>query len=637
MCGICGVVQLSGQSGLPVTPEVLDRMTDIMTHRGPSDRGTYLAPGIALGARRLSIIDVQGGHQPVPNESERIWAIQNGELYNHVELRKELERDGHVLRTGCDTEVLPHLYERVGDAVPEALRGKFAIAIWDGGRRRALLARDRFGVKPLYIAEVRGLLIFASELKSVLASGLVDPKLDLDAIDAYLSLGFFAGDTTPLRHVRKLLPAHRAVVEDGGVRIERYYELPYPVGDSQASEPELSERLLAELEESVRLRLMSDVPLGSMLSGGLDSSVVTALMARQSTHPVKTFSVAFVEDARGNELSDARLVASALGADHHELELSFAEQSISLETLTWQIDEPLADVSALGFSAISSVAAQHVTVALSGQGADEVLGGYPAHRNAMLARHWQMVPSPLRTIGRHAVGVTPARYRRAASVVTEEDALRRLLMQTSKMTATQRRELLPGAPAIPAVEALASRWVRHRRGDPFAETLFAYQQYGLVDDMLAYNDKTSMAHSLEVRVPFLDHKVVEFCATLPPRFKVDRTLTGKTLLRRIARGLVPDRVIDKRKIGFFSHATEAWFAGQVRPQARHWLLRGDRSTRDLIDGRALERLVGDWYEGRGSRDSSSLVLAILMLEIWLSDTLPRALALPRDGYPPHRS
>jgi len=599
-------------------------MTDLMVHRGPNDRGTYLAPGIALGVRRLSIVDVAGGHQPVSSEDERVWAIQNGELYNHELLRSGLEGEGHRLVSRCDTEVLPHLYERARDRVPEALRGKFAIAIWDEHDRRALLARDRMGVKPLYVAHAGDVLVFASELKSVIASGLVEPELDLEAIDAYLTFGFFVGPTTPLMTVRKLLPGHRLIVERGAVRDEAYWELPYPSGDSRESEDELAERLLATLDESVRLRLMSDVPLGAMLSGGLDSSVITALMAQHTTGPVKTFSVGFVEDP-ANELADARLVASALGTEHHELELSLGEQAVPLEELVWHLDEPLADLSALGFHALSKLAGQHVTVALSGQGADELLGGYSSHRNAAIAERVRRLPSSARNVARRVAPMAPGRYRRAARVVTTEDSVSRFLVQYAKVDETERRRLVRGAladvPPSVAAELVASR-LDGFGGDPLAETLYLSQHFGLVDDMLHYFDRTSMAHSLEVRVPFLDHRLVELVATIPNRLKVDGRLTGKALLRRVARGLVPIRVLQKPKVGFFSSAVEGWFRAQLRGAAADRLLAPSRATAELFDLAEIRALVE--AARRGDSVNARLLLALLMLEIWLADTLPRA-------------
>ena len=366
-------------------------MTDSMTHRGPNDRGTYLDSGIALGVRRLSIVDVAEGHQPFGNEDGTIWAIQNGELYNHGEIRESLRAKGHRFASRCDTEILPHLFEDVGPALPTHLRGMFGLAVWSERTRTTLIARDRLGIKPVYYADCGDVLVFGSELKSVLASGLVPTELDYEAIDAFLALGFVPGPMTPLRAVRKLMPGQILVADPNGLRLQQYWEYPAPE-PVDASLAQVGEELLELLTESVRLRLMADVPLGAMLSGGIDSSVIVALMARQMTEPVKTFSVGFAEAGDGNELSDARDVASFFGTDHHELELSFAEDTVDLAELVWHLDEPLADLSSLGFLALSELAARHVTVALSGQGADELLGGYRKHRAAAIAGAWRKLP-----------------------------------------------------------------------------------------------------------------------------------------------------------------------------------------------------------------------------------------------------
>ena len=427
-----------------LAPGVLDRMTDVLSHRGPDDRGTYEAAGVALGARRLSIVDVAGGHQPVRNEQGSVWAAQNGELYNHLELHRQLEQDGHRFASRCDTEILPHLYEREGERYPELLRGKFAIAVWDGERRRAVLARDRLGVKPLYWAQRDDLVLFGSELKSVLASGLIEPQLDYEAIDAYLTFGFLPGPRTPLAGVQKLLPGHRLIIDAAGARSEAYWHYPKPAPDHSLSEQEHGERLLELLEESVRLRLMSDVPLGAMLSGGLDSSLIVALMARNMSEPVKTFSVGFREAAEGNELADARLVANHYGTDHHELELSLHDQQLDLPQLVWHLDEPLADLSALGFLALSQLATQHVTVALSGQGADELLGGYPRHRNAWVTNAWSRLPRPARSAAIAAAEHGPARARRAAPCPRCADRGARYVAQQSQLDDDLRRDLVRG-------------------------------------------------------------------------------------------------------------------------------------------------------------------------------------------------
>lgn len=626
MCGICGVIQVGGEPRLPIDQTVLDRMTDRMTHRGPNDRGTYLAPGIALGVRRLSIVDVAGGRQPVFSEEGDVVAIQNGELYNHLDLRRELDVDGHTLVTQCDTEVLPHVYERDGDDLPRALRGKFALAVWDGRRRRALLARDRMGVKPLYVSRSGDLLVFASELKSLLASGIVATDLDHEAIDTYLTLGYFVGPTTPLRAVRKLLPGHRLVVQDGDVRDSAYWQLPFPSGESRVDDTEIEARFLHVLDEAVTLRLMSDVPLGIMLSGGLDSALIAALVARKSPGRVRTFSVGFREDEK-NELADARLVASAVGADHYELELSFLDDTVSVTDLSWSLDEPLADLSALGFHSLSALAARHVTVALAGQGADELFAGYPVHRNAALRRWLTRLPGPVQALGAAAVHVAPSRYRRAAKVITTADPVERFLLQCSRINALERSELLKplSVDTYPERYGLVEARLGRNGGTALAQALYLSQQFALVDDMLQYFDRTSMAHSLEVRVPFLDHEVVEFAASVPDRLKVDGRLGNKVILRRVARDLVPRQIIEKKKIGFFSSAAGRWIETQAHSALADWLMAPDLAVREVVDPAAVRRLVGELQ--RGEKTNKNLLLAILLLEVWLADTLPRALAV----------
>ena len=625
MCGICGVVQIgAGELRDVVATDVLDHMTDTMTHRGPNDRGTYQARGVALGVRRLSIIDVGGGHQPIADDSGLIWGVQNGELYNHLQVRDELAATGVVFKTRCDTEVIPYLYRRDGDLFPRALRGMFATAVWDERRRRAVLARDRLGIKPLYYAQAGDLLIFASELKSLLASGLVGVALDLEAIDAYLSFGFVPGPRTPLLGVSKLMPGHVLVADERGIRAERYWEHPQPPADKDGrrAEGDWQVELLEHLEEAVRLRLMSDVPLGAMLSGGLDSSLIVAVMARNMSEPVKTFSVGFRESPDSNELADARHVSEVFGTEHHELELSFLEDTVDLETLSWYMDEPLADLSALGFLALSELASRHVAVALSGQGADELLGGYRKHRAAMLLERLRPVRLPLAVAGRAAGHWSPTLARSAATFAASTPA-ERLLAMSGRIDEDQRGRLvrpgssLDGRAAARTVEALAVGL----DSDVLAETLYLDAQLALVDDMLHYFDRASMAHSLEVRVPFLDHRFVEFCASIPSGLKV-RGLTTKYILKEAARGILPDRIIDKPKTGFFRGAVSAWFQAQAGRAIDAYLLASEPRCAEFLDTGEIARLVARHRES-GDADLGHLLLALLMLEVWLSTYLPR--------------
>jgi len=603
-------------------------MTDAMVHRGPNDRGVYVAPGVALGARRLSIVDLEGGHQPFASEEGDVWAVQNGEIYNHEALRRGLMRDGHRFRSRCDTEILPHLYEEHGTDLAKRLRGMFGIAVWDERRRRGLVVRDRLGIKPLYYTRVGNLLLFASELKALLASGLVEARLDRSAIGAFLVFGFTPAPLTPLEGVRKLMPGEQLIVGDGEVEVDRYWRYPEPVADESMTFEEAAGTLPERLDESVRMRLMSDVPLGSMLSGGLDSSLITALMARASSEPVKTFSVGFRESGNDNELSDARLVARELATDHQELQLSFSDTSIDLDDLVWFLDEPLADLSSLGFLALSRLAVQHVTVALSGQGADELLGGYAKHRAAVACAHWRRVPSSLRRLGESAAGRGPARARRVSRTLAAPDPVDRLLGMSSRLEPSVLSTLFHGDGALDA-EATARLAVAERLGDvaddPLPATLFIDGQLALVDDMLHYFDRASMAQSLEVRVPFLDHEFVEFCAKIPARYKI-RHLKTKAVLKHAASGLVPDRIVDKRKIGFFNSSVGAWFTAQTGGALQEYLLGRPLACGEILDETEVRRLVGRHVDGGGGVNPH-LLLSILMLEVWLTTFLPRARAV----------
>ena len=501
--------------------------------------------------------------------------------------------------------------------------------MWDERSGHTLVARDRLGVKPIYYAVVGDLVVFASELKSILASGLVDTGLDLAAIDTYLTLGYFPAPLTPLTRVRKLLPAHRLVVGDD-VRVEPYWRFPSPAPDPAMTEDAAAEQLLACLEEAVRLRLMSDVPLGAMLSGGVDSSLLVALMARNMGEPVKTFSVGFVEDGAGSELSDAALVAQTLGTDHHPLELSMHETSIELEDLVWALDEPLADLSALGFMALSELAARHVTVALAGQGSDELFGGYTRHRRAALVDRNRVVPRAVARVAADRVFREDGRYARLAQAVAADDPADRYLALRRPFLSRELRRRIVREPLRADNErarVVVAEYADNLSGGVLAETMFLDAQLGLVDDMLHYSDRVSMAHSLEVRVPFLDHEVVELAATIPAALKV-RGTTTKHLVKRIARGLVPDEIIDKPKTGFFNRAMDSWLQAQLKGRAADFLLSETAAYGQFLDAPNVRRAVLD---GRGATGDS--LYALLALEVWLSTFLPRAAAEARRPVP----
>ena len=625
VCGICGIVQVRGETRAAVDLATLRSMTSTMRHRGPDDAGYHVADRVAIGVRRLSIIDVVDGHQPFANERGTVVAAQNGELYNHEAIRRRLERDGHIFKSRCDTEILPHLYEAEGDDMPQSLLGMFAFAVWDAEHQRALLVRDRLGKKPLYYAEVGDVLVFGSELKAVLASGLVPTDLDLEALDLLLALGFVPGPRTLLRHVRKLLPGHRLVVEHDRVKVEQYWR--YPRADAEGlsrSESEWEEELIDLLRDAVRVRLMSDVPLGAMLSGGLDSSLIVALMAAESTRPVQTFSVGF-SGVPDNELPVARETARALRTEHHELELSL-DDPVDLEALIWSLDEPIADLSAIGFMALSQLTARHVTVALSGQGADELLAGYDRYRQVAAIERWSRAPASVRrAVSAAAAVVGPARIRRGTAAAAADDPVVAGTIARSEWLETIRSRSARGGLEDVQPSLLEMALADRLDGAPrhgLARTLVLDAQLSLVDDMLHYFDRTSMASSLEVRVPFLDHRLVELCARMPVSLKLSGGTT-KAILRSAARGLVPETVLNRPKVGFFSSAVGHWFDQQIGGEIVDRLLDPAARFAAYVDQKEVEQLL----RRRGSYRSSKLLLTMLMLEVWLASYLPRAAAV----------
>jgi len=454
-------------------------------------------------------------------------------------------------------------------------------------------------------------------------------KVDPEAVYLYLTFGYVPGPRTLLSGVSKLLPGEQLIIRDGRVELREYWSYPKPSAASdRLSAEEYGGRLLSELEESVRVRLMSDVPLGAMLSGGLDSSVIVALMARNMTRPVKTFSVGFVESTQDNELADARLVAERFGTDHHELELSFARDTVDVAELVWHLDEPVADVSSLGFLALSEFAARSVSVALSGQGADELLGGYKKHRAAALAERWKMLGALGRRSAAVAALVAPPALRRPARTLAATGPVERHLAMSGRLDAGTRERLLThslaGADDRIVADALAP-YAEELDDAPLAASMYLDGRLALVDALLHYFDHTSMAHSLEVRVPFLDQRVVEFCATIPSDLKV-RRLTTKHVLKVAARGLVPDDIIDKQKVGFFRHAADAWFRSQLDRSIRRYLLCDEPHYAEFLDQAAVRELVEE--HARGDKRRSELLLGVLMLEVWLASYLPRALEQP---------
>lgn len=616
MCGICG---LAGRAtdGPPLAPAVLRAMTDAIVHRGPDEEGHRIAPGIAMGMRRLSIIDLAASHQPLSNERGDVWTVFNGEIFNFRHLRRELESRGHRLASAGDTETIVHLYEEHGHRFSSRLRGMFGIAVWDGSRRRLVLTRDRMGVKPLYYALTPRGIAFASEVKSLLAGDLIKPRLDPLAAELFLTYGYVPGPRTLFDGVNKLAPATTLVWENGELADEYEYWTPWdappPAGASWQEDQEV---LLDLLRESVRARMISDVPLGVMLSGGLDSSLITALMSESSAAPVKTFSVGFTEDAQANELADARRVAQRFDTDHHELLTSAVDHPSLVEEALWHLEEPIVDLSSLGFLLLSRLAREHVTVALSGQAADELLGGYPKHAVARAADSVARVPGLRAAAAAGNLLPEDSRVGRGLRAIATADDAERLLQMSRVVLEARRRELLsPNFLAMHGAshlrEPVRSR-ASGRPGSVLRETLFLDSKLALVDLMFLYFDKMSMAASLEVRVPFADHDVVAFCMNLPDDRKIYRG-RRKEILRRVSRGLLDDATIEKKKRGFFRAASSTWLNTHRDGLVRDILMDPRARSRDIFAPTAVERLMARPLSGGRSGEP---LLAVLLLELW---------------------
>jgi asparagine synthase (glutamine-hydrolysing) len=595
MCGIAGIASLSGR---PVQLDAVRAMCRALVHRGPDDEGLYTGEGVALGIRRLRIIDPDGSDQPITNEDGSVWVIFNGEIYNFAGLRSDLERRGHVFSTSGDTETLVHLYEEFGVDCVDHLRGMFAFALWDERRRLLLLARDRVGIKPLYYAKAGGYLLFASELKALLEQPQIARRLNWSAVNHLFTFGSTSVGESILADVHKLRPGHRLVAIAGRPpRVERYWDLHF-APDHGRSEADVAERLRELLDESVRLHMVSDVPVGAFLSGGVDSSAVVAAMSRLAPSPVKTFSIGF-DEHDFSELEYARSIARRFETEHHELLLAPDVLGI-LEDVTRHLDEPFGDASAIPTYMVSKLASQHVRVALSGDGGDELFAGYdryqvegrerrlepPAVARRLFSVLADAMPDGMRggNILRHFSLPAPVRYLDAATLFRHQ--------AKQKLFRSEIFELF--CHDDPFGEALAV----NARGPAHWLSGLQYLDINtyLPLDILTKVDRMSMAHSLEVRVPLLDHVLLEFAATIPPEMLL-RGTTGKHVFKRAMRGTLPDAIVDRRKQGF-GVPLAPWFRGRSTAVLRDVLLSRRSRQRGVFDLAYVERLIARQAAGR---------------------------------------
>jgi len=616
MCGICGIVNFDRSE--PVDPDLVERMTTAMVHRGPDDDGYFVEANAGFGHRRLSIIDLGGGKQPIFNEDGSILIVFNGEIYNYAELTAKLTGLGHTFQSRSDTEAIVHAYEQYGDACVDHLRGMFAFAIWDRRCKRLLVARDRLGIKPLYFYQCDGFLAFASEIKSLLQIPAVSRVVDPEALESYLTLRYVPGPQTMFKGISKLQPGHLLVMDAHGVRIRKYWDMKYRVGEGISSEDYVG-RFQELFEESVKLRLVAEVPLGVFLSGGLDSSAILAVMSKlRGRERIKTFSVGYevpsTQEDSVNEFEYARLAAKAFGAEHHEFKLTAEDFRDSLNDLVWYLDEPLADDSCIPLYFIARLARKHITVVLSGEGADEILAGYGIYKRMLaIEAAYGQFPRLTPWVARNLASVFPGqvvqRYARWASLPMEE----RYRGVSMGMPTALRCELLGRqAGQTAADDAFRFCFESVPKKDVLNRMLYADAKIWLPDDLLLKADKMTMANGLELRVPFLDHKLVEFAATLPAHLKLKGS-TGKFLLREAMKNVLPKRIINRAKKGF-PVPTESWLRGDLKNFVHDTLLASNAACRGYMEPRVIERIVGE--HERGTENRRQELWTLLVFEIW---------------------
>lgn len=622
MCGIAGFLA----HPTPADPgRVLTAMCDAIRHRGPDDFGWHAERGCGIGMRRLSIIDVAGGHQPIANEDGSVWIVFNGEIYQYRHLREELEAKGHRFRTHTDTETILHLYEEKGVECFADLRGMFAVALWDSRRDQLILARDRFGKKPLYYAAVPEGLYFGSELKCLRAAGL---PLDLDeeALRLYFLFGYIPDPWSPFQQVKKLEPGSWLRCQlnpgEGAPRIERgkYWKLPVPVAEPSPGDTReaAAKRVRETFDEAVRIRMIADVPLGAFLSGGIDSSSVVASMALQSPDPVRTFSIGF-EEADYNELPAARLVAQKYKTEHHEIVVK-PEAVELVERITHHFDEPFGDSSAIPTFLVSQFAARHVKVALTGDGGDELFGGYEVHWSAEGLRRWDGLPGPLRTAARGVAAALPywAYGKNFLHMVGLNSGLARYLERNYAHYHLRKRLLRPGW-MLPAEQSWLLRKMSHcfvpGEAGLLTQALYFETAATLTGDMLVKVDRMSMANSLEVRSPLLDQELAAVAAGIPHAWKVEGR-SGKRILREALQDRLPVELLSLPKKGFAVPLAH-WFRGQLRGMLHDVLLSERARRRGIVNPEFVQVLLEEHASGR--RNNSHWLWSLLMVELWFQE------------------
>jgi asparagine synthase (glutamine-hydrolysing) len=626
MCGIYGIVNL--KEGTSPAPDLLSRMGGVITHRGPNDEGRFCDRQVAFGMRRLSIIDLQSGHQPISNEDGTIQVVCNGEIYNFHGLREVLLKKGHKFQTNSDTEVLVHLYEEEGPGFLKRIRGMFAIALWDSARSRFLLARDRLGKKPLYVRHELARLLFASEIKSILEDHEVPRRLDKHALNDYLALGYVPAPATLFEGIQKILPGHYWLIEKGKVQDHEYWDVSFEHVEKR-SEREWIELVREKLLESVRIRLISDVPLGAFLSGGIDSSAVVAAMARCVDQPVKTYSIGFQgPDRYYDELPFAQQVARQFRTDHHEIIVQPKVAEL-LPKLMWHLDEPIADSASITTYLVSQLAAQSVTVILSGVGGDELFGGYRRYLGDSILPHYNRLPAFVRTTclpallsrlpqDRNSGWKNNIRYASAFVRSAQLEPKSRYSGYLTVFSPELRAALLSGPGKESPLDSEEARDVLEpyfRQGNTFDllhQNMYVDLKTSLPDDLLALTDKMSMATSIECRAPFMDHELVELASHIPSNMKV-RGFTLKYLLKKALEPWLPAEILYRKKRGFGA-PVGSWLRNDLSRLVEDTLSVAQIKKRGLFDPALVQEIISDHQSQKSDRTDH--LMALINLEIW---------------------
>ena len=625
MCGINGIA-FSSRSRRVIDVRQLERMRDVITHRGPDDQGLFIDGNVGLGHRRLSIVDVSGGHQPMTVENGQLHITYNGEIYNHGDFRAELEAKGHLYNTHCDTEAILHLYEEYGSNVVDHLRGMFAFAIWDKEKRQLFIARDRLGVKPLYYVHADdGSLYFASEIKSLIEAGAIKPEINFGALPDYLANRATCGESTLFHGVRRLLPGHTLVWQDGKIKIEEYWDVHFETDglDERRSDKDYVDEWRELFRESVRLRLMADVPLGMFLSGGIDSSAIAAMMSGMVREPIKTFSVGFSE-REANELEFARLVATRFKTEHHEIVISPKDFFDALPLLVWHEDEPIAFESSVPLFFVSKLAQQHVKVVLTGEGSDELLGGYARYRKTLLnlsfgKNYEAFAPAAVRGLVQGQLKNLPFKLQNKLnrtflnlpsdieSIYFDNFAVFARSIQAKLLTCKTKERAGQSSPY-----STLQGYLQKTDAQSWLDKLLYVDMKTYLHELLMKQDQMSMAASIESRVPFLDHKLVEYSARLPERFKI-RGKTTKWILREAMRGILPAEILTRKKMGF-PVPLGRWLRNEFRWVVDEYVVHERAINRGIFSPQVVRTLVAE--HSSGTANHASQLWSLINFEIW---------------------